>query len=52
MTIAGNGRYNDIGRFVADFENAYPVGRIGKLSRDVQGVVRRNSTSESKKLCS
>ena len=36
--ITGQGRYHDFGKFVADFENAFPYFRIEDLDISVPGV--------------
>lgn len=35
LTISGTAYYHDLGRFVADFENAFPLMRIANLSLDL-----------------
>ncbi len=42
MSIAGNAYYNEIGHFLADFENGHKTGRIGNVTLD--------TTSGSEKL--
>jgi hypothetical protein len=34
FTISGSGYYHELGRFLADFENAFPHGRVVNLSID------------------
>lgn len=35
LTIGGTAYYHDLGRFIADFENAYPLMRVVNLSLDL-----------------
>lgn len=35
LTIAGTGYYHDLGRFIADFENTFPLMRIRNLNLDL-----------------
>lgn len=36
--ISGQGRYHDLGRFIADFENAFPYFRIQDLDIGLPGI--------------
>lgn len=35
LTISGTAYYHDLGRFIADFENAFPLMRIANLNLDL-----------------
>jgi len=35
LTIAGTAYYHDLGRFIADFENAFPLMRVMNLNLDM-----------------
>lgn len=35
LTVAGTGYYHDLGRFIADFENTFPLMRVVNLSLDL-----------------
>ncbi len=35
LTVAGTGYYHDLGRFIADFENTFPLMRVMNLNLDL-----------------
>jgi len=37
LTIAGTGRFNDLGRFIAEFENQFPYIRLLNLTMEPAG---------------
>ncbi len=38
VSVAGTGYYHDIGRFIADFENSFPLMRVVNLSLDLNST--------------
>jgi len=38
LSVAGSAYYHDLGRFIADFENAFPLMRIANLSLDLNST--------------
>jgi Tfp pilus assembly protein PilO len=48
LTVAGAGRYHDLGRFFADFENQFPYIRLQNLS--IEPAPSSQASEEKEKL--